>query len=139
MTSVPVAGWISDRIGNRWQTIAGGLLPGIAGFILIAIGKPLTILFGVPITAITGGSNQGLSTALVGDIKIEGRSRRLGALFTIGDLTSAIGPPLVFALIPLLGVKSIYITVSGLLAAMFFVTLWKGKIPRKSQLTIDHH
>jgi len=132
MISVPIAGWMSDRMGNRWQTIAGGLFPGIAGFILLAIGKPLTILFGVPSIATTGGSNQGLSTALVGDIEpFEERSRRLGILFTIGDLTSAIGPPLAYALIPLLGVKNIYLTMAGLLGAILFAALWQGTMPGK--------
>jgi hypothetical protein len=47
----------------------------------------------------------------------------LGILFTIGDLSSAIGPPLAYALLPLLGLGSIYLMGAGLYALMFVVAL----------------
>jgi MFS family permease len=127
MTSAPILGSLSDRVGNRWRVAAGGLTPGIAGFSLLAIGAPLATLVGIPLTAITGGSNQGLSTALVGDLGGVGqRGRRLGLLFTIGDLASAIGPPLAYALIPLLGTAGVYLLIAGVFASMFPVALWRA-------------
>jgi len=127
MTSAPILGSLSDRVGNRWRVAAGGLTPGIAGFSLLAIGAPLATLVGIPLTAITGGSNQGLSTALVGDLGGVGqRGRRLGLLFTIGDLASAIGPPLAYALIPLLGTEGAYLLIAGVFASMFPVALWRA-------------
>lgn len=123
-TAAPIIGGLSDRAGSRWRVAAGGLLPGVAGFSLLAVGLPFTTLVGVPLTAITGGSNQGLSTALIGDLSNGGRQgRRLGVLFTIGDLASAIGPPLAYALIPLVGISSLYLLVAGLFVSMFLVTL----------------
>ena len=124
MTSAPIVGHLSDRTGNRWKVAAGGLIPGVAGFSLLALGSPLTALFAVPLTAIAGGSNQGLATALIGDLGNVGRqSRQLGVLFTVGDLASAIGPPLAYALIPWLGVKNVYLVSAAVFAAVFLLTL----------------
>jgi len=123
-TSAPVMGALSDRVGNRWRVAAGGLVPGVAGFSLLAAGLPLTTLVGVPLTAITGGSNQGLSTALIGELgDIRRQGRRLGVLFTVGDLTSALGPPLAYALMPLIGIRNVYLLTAGLFVFMFFVFL----------------
>jgi MFS family permease len=125
MFSAPISGAISDRIKNRWQTASGGLLPGMAGLSLLAIGSPLTIMMGIPLTATTSGSNQGLSTTLVGELGQAGRrGRRLGGLFTVGDLMSAIGPLLAYALIPVIQLKGVYILAASLYASMFLVTLW---------------
>lgn len=124
MAAAPLLGSLSDRMGNRWQAAAGGLVPGITGFGLLAIGPPLAALAAIPLTAISGGSNQSLSTALVGDLTDERRrGRRLGTLFTIGDLTSAIGPPLAYSVIPLIGINSVYLLGAGLFVLMFVVAL----------------
>ena len=127
MISSPLMGGLSDRVGNRWMVVAGGLLPGIIGFVLLAVGLPMATLFGVFLTAIAGGSNQGLSTALIGDLGNGGRrGRRLGALFTIGDLASAVGPLLAYALMPLIGLENIYWLGAGLFASMFLIALGMG-------------
>jgi MFS family permease len=122
--AAPLIGSLSDRVGNRWRVAAGGLVPGVAGFSLLALGLPLTTLLGVPLLAITGGSNQGLSTTLIGESGHTARQgRRLGVLFTVGDLASAVGPPLAYALIPEIGIKSLYLLVAGLFASMFILLL----------------
>jgi MFS family permease len=109
MLFTPAIGSLSDRAGNRWQVVAGGLLPGIAGFVLLAINLPLAMLLGLPLTSITGSSNQSLSTALIGDLGQRRRhGRYLGLLYTVGDLGSAIGPLLAFALLPLWGISGLY-------------------------------
>jgi len=124
MVSAPLIGGVSDRVGNRWRVAAGGLVPGVVGFGLMALGLPLTILAGIPLIAISSGSNQGLSTALSGDLGNSSiQSRRLGFLFTFGDFASAIGPPMAYALIPLTGINSLYFASSGLFAVMLFVAL----------------
>jgi len=123
MISAPAVGGLSDRVGNRWRVAAGGLVPGVAGFSLLAIGSPLTTLIGVPLVAVTGGSNQGLATALIGDLGKGQQSRRLGLLFTVGDLAGAVGPPLAYALIPLIGLKSVYWLSAAIFASIFLVTL----------------
>ena len=133
MVAAPAMGGLSDRTGNRWQVTAGGLAPGVAGFSLFAVGAPLTILLGLPLVAITSGSNQGLSTALVGDLSAEGRhGRQLGWLFTTGDLASAIGPLLAYALIPWLGLSQIYLLAAGLFTTMLVVAWhWAVRLKHK--------
>ncbi len=130
MGSTSIAGSLSDRIGNRWQVASGGLLPGIAGFSLLASASPLSLFFGIPLTALAGGSNQSLTTALVGDLSAEHQqSRHLGVLFTIGDLASAIGPPLAYTiLIPQFGLSVLYLLCAGLYGLMLLVSLrWSIK------------
>ena len=132
MVAAPLIGGFSDRVGNRWRAAAIGLVPGVIGFGLIALGLPLTILFRIPLVATTSGSNQGLSTALAGDLGTgKTQSRRLGLLFTFGDFTSAIGPPLAFALIPLTGIKTLYLASAVFFAAMLIVTLLQAAEQRK--------
>jgi MFS family permease len=124
MVAAPVMGRLSDRAPDRWRVAAGGLVPGVAGFILLALASPAWILLGLPLTAFAGGSNQGLSTALVGDLSPEGqRGRKMGILFTVGDLTSAVGPLLAYALIPVLGLRVIYILSGAVMAIMMLVAL----------------
>lgn len=137
-TSAPIIGGISDRVGDRWRVAAGGLVPGIAGFSLLSVGIPLATLFGLPLVAITGGSNQGLSTVLIGDLGNVGRqSRQLGVLFTAGDLASAIGPPLAYALVSVVGAKNVYGLLAGLFLCAFVTLLWVDKAIRRSRVTFS--
>jgi MFS family permease len=127
MACAPVVGALSDRTANRWSVVAGGLVPGVAGFALLTIGAPWSIVAGIPLTALASGSNQSLSTTLVGDLSRAGeRGKRLGMLFTVGDLAAAIGPPLAYALIPALGIRGGYVLSAGALAVMLFAALWLG-------------
>jgi MFS family permease len=128
MASAPVLGALSDRAANRWNIVARGLVPGVAGFTLLTLGVPWSILAGIPLTALASGSNQSLSTTLVGDLTKPGeQSKCLGMMFTVGDLASAVGPPLAYALIPLLGIRGGYVLSAGVLGAMFLVALWLGR------------
>ncbi len=129
MVSAPVMGALSDRAANRWRVVVAGLVPGIAGFALLAVGSPLSIAVGVPLTALASGSNQSLSTTLIGDRSDAGdRSQRLGLLFTVGDLASAVGPPLAYALIPLLGIGGGYLLSAGAFALMSFAAVWSARV-----------
>jgi MFS family permease len=124
MVSAPVLGALSDRTATRWRVVAGGLIAGVAGFTLLAIGTPWSILAGIPLTALASGGNQSLSITLIGDLSRAGeRGKRLGVLFTLGDLASAVGPPLAYALIPLLGIRGNYLLSAGLLVSMFLAAL----------------
>jgi MFS family permease len=127
MVAAPYLGGVSDRASSRWQVVAGGLVPGIAGFGLLSLGLPLPAIFSVPLTAVTAGSNQSLATALVGDLgNSNWQSRRLGLLYTVGDLASAVGPPLAYALIPGIGIKNVYLLVALMLGAILLVALWRA-------------
>ncbi len=127
MASATLLGALSDRAASRWRVVAGGLMPGVVGFALLSLGAPWSILVGIPLTAFASGSNQSLSTTLIDDLSSAGeRSKHLGMLFTVGDLASAVGPPLAYALIPLLGIKAGYALSAGALASMLVVALWLG-------------
>ena len=125
MIFTPLIGGLSDRAGSRWQVVGGGLVPGIAGFALLALGLPFSLPLGLPLTSIASSSNQGLSTALMGDLsggKRHGRS--LGALYTVGDLGSAIGPMLAFAVLPIWGISTLYGLNTLLFAGLLAVALY---------------
>lgn len=100
VVAAPVAGTVSDRWGNRWGTAAVGLCLGVIGFALLALGRPWLIFVGLPLISFASGSNQGLSTTIAGDlVRGEQRGRFLGIFYTVGDLGSAIGPPLAYWII----------------------------------------
>ena len=129
----PIIGWISDKSHNRWRVVAGGVVPGIVGFILLAINVPFALLWGLPLTSITASSNQSMSTALIGDLGSEKRNGRfLGTLYTVGDLGSAIGPMLAFALLPLWGISGLYWLNVLLFSFLFFIALYWVMGPKKA-------
>lgn len=129
MVAAPVLGALSDHTQNRWRVASSGLVPGIAGFGLLASALPMAPFLGVPLSAVTSGSNQSLSAALIGDVSADHqRGSRLGVMFTVGDLGSAVGPVLAYALIPLLGLSNVYLGCALLFSLMLLVSLhWAAK------------
>ncbi|MFQ5615502.1 MAG: MFS transporter, partial [Anaerolineales bacterium] len=132
--TAPLIGSISDRFGNRWRAAAGGLVPGILGFALLSFGTPVSIAVGLLGISIASGSNVNLSTALIGDLGIRGQhGRRLGALFTIGDLTSAIGPPLAFWLRAYIRLGGVYWIAAAIFGGMWLVARRWAREGRNSE------
>ncbi|MEM7347365.1 MAG: MFS transporter [Chloroflexota bacterium] len=134
MLVIPLMGRWSDQTTSRWYVAAIGLVPGVIGLGLVAIALPTTILLGLPIVAIAGGSSQGLSTALVGDLSAEKqRGRQLGILYTVGDLTSAIAPPLAYSfMIPRFGIQSLYLF-GGAIYSLMLLTAWYWAVQSKQK------
>lgn len=127
MFSAPLLGALSDRTPSRWHAVGAGLVPGVAGMALLSMATPASIALAIPLTAVASGGNQGLSTALVGDVEgIARRGRRLGWLFTVGDLASAIGPPLAYALLPLTGLRGVYLLGAALFSATLIMAVVLG-------------
>ena len=119
MAATPLVGGFSDRARNRWQVAALGLLPGAIGYAIITAGHPWILFGALALVAFTSGSNMTLSTTLMGELGARGQhGRRLGILFTVGDLASAIGPLLAYALIPAIGVEGVYWLAGGLFGGM---------------------
>ena len=130
MGSAPLMGRISDGLGSRWQAVAWGLLPGAIGFGLMAVGHPAAVLAGLPLIAFASGSNQGLSISIVGDLSAEARrGRRMGLLFTTGDLASAVAPLTAYALIPVIGLRVIYLGLAALLVVMLLLAHQAARNP----------
>ena len=101
MVSASTAGSLSDWWGSRWWTAVGGLLFLASGFLLLSRADSVgLILLGFPLLSLGSGSIQSLSTALLGDL-VRGaqRGRYLGIFYTVGDVASAVGPPLGYAIL----------------------------------------
>lgn len=138
MIAAPVAGSISDKVHSRWGVGILGITLGICGLILVSQGLPMVIVLGLPLISIASGSSQSLATALVGDLSQQAvHGRRLGVLFTVGDLGSAIGPPLAYTLMPLIGISGLYRFSAGLLTVLLIVAIfWTIRLARFPKVPI---
>lgn len=120
IVAAPLAGLFSDRLGSRWRVAAWALAVGTVGMALVAWPTPATILAGIAISAVTTGAVQVIATALVGDLAgPRQRGRAIGLLNTAGDLGSALGPPVAYALLPAWGLPGVYA-----LCAVLFASQW---------------
>ena len=100
MFASPLSGMLSDRLGDRWRLILFALLLGSASLALAARAEGLLVIAGILPGAITTSILMTQTTALVGDLVPHARQPRVLGLFsTLGDLGSATGPLLAFALI----------------------------------------
>ncbi len=131
MISSSVAGGVSDRLGSRWRTAAGGLLLMAAGFLALSQATSVWfIVLGFPLISLGSGSLQSLSTVLMGDL-VHGRQRGryLGIFYTVGDGASALGPLLAYAILASgAGFGWLYGFACGLALLMFLaVSLREGR------------
>lgn len=109
IVGAPLAGRASDRTGRRWPVMAIGLAVGAMGAWLMGGAVIWMAVFGALIAAVTAGSAQALAPAIIGDRVDEARqSRALGVLFSLGDVGSALGPPLALGLLSTLGIEGVY-------------------------------
>ena len=127
MLSASYAGKLSDRIG-RWRTVAVFLVAGVFGFLALAQAQPVVVMFGLIGIAAASGSSTSLATAIVGDHSMAARrGRGLGSVYTVGDLASAIGPPLVIWLLPLTPLTSIFSLAAAVLGIMWIIAIFWGQ------------
>ncbi len=125
MAAAPLAGALSDWQGDRWRVAAWGLGSGVIGLALLAGSAPAVILAGIALGAVAGGSVQAIATALTGDlVGQEQRGRAIGLVHTVGDLGSAVGPLVAYALLPWTGLRVVYLLCAGLLAVGLMLVLW---------------
>lgn len=123
--AAPLAGTLSDRLGNRWKVTLGGLLIGAVSMSLLSWSSPASILVGVLLGAVASGSVQALSTALTGDLVTRSRrGRAIGLLYTAGDLGSAAGPAVAYTLLLSIGLSGVYLISAGLFAVGAVLVLW---------------
>lgn len=137
MFATPTIGRLSDRARNRWQTVALGLAPGVIGFGWLAFGASGFALLGLPLTAVASSSNQSLATAITGDLIKKRQGRALGILYTVGDLGSAIGPPLAYSLITFLPVSQLYVACALLLLLMWATAVFWVKEGNQSNMPVQ--
>lgn len=106
----PLGGWLSDRLRRRWAVIAGCMLLSGAGVALMAETDGLPAVLGALLASLAAGGAQALAPALAGDhLQPAQRSRGLSVIYSVGDLGSALGPPLALGLLPLLAISGVYL------------------------------
>ena len=110
---------------------------GIAALSMILMSQngPLTLIPGIVFGAVANGGIQSLVTALVGDLVQERhQGRAIGLVHTVGDLGSAVGPPLAYALLPWIGLSWLYVLCAGGFGVtLVAMALWT-RPPRRSRL-----
>jgi MFS family permease len=127
MASAPLAGTLSDWIGSRGTVIRWGLALGAVSMALVSWGLPVAILVGLALGAATSASVQALTIALIGDLTKVRRGRAIGLIHTAGDLGSAAGPPVAYALLPGIGLNGVYLLCAGLFIAGLLLTSATGQ------------
>jgi len=131
------AGHLSDLAGRRWLVAAGVMLAGAAGVALAAGRNPPAALIGGLVAAIAAGGVQALVPAIAGDrIRARERGRVLSVVYTLGDLGSALGPPLALGLIQRMPpaaapVATIYRLCALLLVLTVVFALWRSLAERQ--------
>jgi MFS family permease len=129
----PVAGLLSDRIGDRWPVVRVGLLFGSGGFVTLAfLARVGAVPMGVALISLSGGALAASLTALVGDLAERRRqSLTMGGLATAGDIGSALGPVFAYGLAVAVDLRWVYLACAIALALGLLVTLGQGRtIPR---------
>jgi len=125
MASAPLIGKLSDRIPRRWATMSVVLLFGTLGMVLMSLPVVLPAILGGLMASATTGGIQALVSSIVGDrVAPDLRSRVLGIIFTIGDLGSALGPSVGLSLIPVVGLKAVYMGCAGVYALATIFSFW---------------
>lgn len=121
----PLTGWLLDRLGNRWLLAIGSLAIGTIALALTATTYGPAIVLA---TMLGVGSTSVLQTqvmTLAGDYAPQGQQGRIiGALSTSGDLGSAAGPLLAYALLPVIDLSGIFWLAAGMVALCLPGTVW---------------
>lgn len=124
----PLAGWLSDMGGNRWRLVVFALVVGVAALAATATGSGIVVVAAIMTSAVATSVLQTQVMTLTGDYTDRNRRGRvLGVLNTVGDLGSAAGPLLAYALIPLIDLSGVFWAAAIVLALAFPWTLWVAR------------
>ena len=133
MVGGPLAGFFSDRLGQRWLVIAGIIALCAVGMWFMGGTATYPALFGALIASTSGGGVQALIPAIIGDkIDQSQYGRSFGAIYAIGDIGSALGPPLALWLMGLLSINAVYRLSAGLLLVVVCFALWRAVSEKRS-------
>jgi MFS family permease len=133
MFAAPMAGSLSDRLGNRWVVTIAVLVIGSIGMFLLVRNDPIIILIGICFTAVASGSVQALVTTRTGDMVNEAqRGKAIGWLHTAGDLGSALGPVTAYLLLRWITLNDLYFLCALLFALAAGIALSMYLLQRKT-------
>ena len=122
--AAPLSGRLSDWLGNRWTLIIAALILGFFALLLTAVGQGIMVVVGILMGAVTTSILQTQVTALAGDYsRANQQGRILGIFNTVGDMGSAGGPLLAFALINPDGLNWSFTMLFGLAAGLMLLVL----------------
>jgi MFS family permease len=125
MLAAPLAGALSDRLGERWRIVVGSLVLGAAGMALLTLNAWAAIGIGIAAAALVRGSSEAMVTALTGDlVRTEQRGRAIGVVHTASDLGSAVAPPIAYLALPWIGLKGVYLGCAALFVIQLGLVLW---------------
>lgn len=130
LITAPLSGWLSDWLRDRWRLITLSVVTGCIALVMIATGFNLALIAGIMLAAATTSMLQTQVTAVVGDYAgMNRQGRMLGVLNIVGDMGSAAGPLLAFALINPDGLNWSLGTVFFMAAGLLLLNLpWVGWI-----------
>jgi MFS family permease len=126
MVGGPLTGFFSDVIGRRWFVLTGTIaLAAVGMWFMGGFAVPLA-LSGALIASTSGGGIQALIPAILGDQVDQSQyGRSFGAIYAVGDLGSALGPPIALWLMGLLSIQAVYRLSAGLLLIVALFALWR--------------
>ncbi len=129
----PLAGFISDTYKKRWLVITGILVFGAGGMWFMGGSAIFLALIGALIASTSGGGVQALIPAIIGD-KIDQTQygRSFGAIYAIGDIGSALGPPLALWLVGMLSINFVYKFCACFLILVACFAFWRSISERSS-------
>lgn len=132
IVAAPVAGIVSDRLRSRWPVVYAGIALAGAGFLVLMPPVPVwVVLAAVGMVAVGTGALIAVLAALVGDRVAGGRPGvAMGALATAGDIGSASGPLVAYALAAYLGLGWVYLLCA---LALGVVALLAGLLAKNPQ------
>lgn len=121
----PLSGWISDYSQRRWQLVLFALVLGSVAMALTAVGAGAVLILATMLGAVATSVLQTQVMTLIGDYSSTNRrGRMIGILNTVGDLGSAGGPLLAYALLPLIALDGIFWLSTVVLMCTIPWTIW---------------
>jgi MFS family permease len=125
MVAGPVAGILSDWLGDRWPVVRGGIVFGSIGFLVLALWSSLAAIpLGVALVASSATSLLTALAALVGDLASDERQGvTMGVLATTGDAGSAVGPLVAYSLAAAIDLRWVYLLSAVALASTLIATV----------------
>jgi DHA1 family multidrug resistance protein-like MFS transporter len=129
IVSGPAAGTLSDWLRNRWPVVRGAILVGVLGFVVLALPAGIWVVpLGVGLVSMSAGALIAVVTAIVGDLATGNRKGvTMGVLATAGDIGSATGPLLAYALAVTVDLRWVYLFCAIALASGLLATIGQGR------------